>query len=697
MCCRQNNMAKKRRNISVNQVRLALITILAVQFPNVLCILFTQLNQVLAEGQDDVVLNFKDIDFTNVTALDLVARRAMKRLHDDLDQNDDGNVSLSEGAKFLHRGEFKGHAGGNNLPGFETDKDGRITEAEFWDAWVRSSVHNWTVSEMMDWLSNDVDLPQYATKFKQYGISGAAMPILASNSSVVLSLVDGSKEHRLKLWLKALDIVVCGYTHSRSSLLKDILLTISLALALGGIIFAFHVRRNAAVAVTSMQEKLNNLQKELLKLDEEDDVVWMKDLSPNDEEVLDKTTEHSGSSSSLNSDASLYSRLLETQEELRELKNLLENAEERLRLSEKRWSPPSRLLSCLKSTYQVEMKLHEFKRSQAQTKVEQATMQFQKMKKKISVFSSVHFIHSRQVDSFDMEVQLAKDALRAVQRDYREKRKRWSELESLCHCKFMTPAVINSPSTSVVSTNSVKSIKHKSPNSTESRSTVQSKLDLDSVSTTSSSFTHISTENLDKLGSLKDLSKEKHSKSDDKPKAGMTSCSSLNELGQSPKSGSETLSRSASDVNMRTPSVKNGVKRSTSPALNSSVKPVITEATSPSFSSYINHSSTFPRKQKSPNIQRKTTVQSLKAPQLKVEDNENNNLNLSAHSKLDKSPSHSVSCQSLPDVLGKTNVNGNAESEDKTFLKPHPLTETTESAKKQKRGMWLFKSKKKLK
>ena len=38
-------------------------------------------------------------------------------------------------------------------------------------------VHNWTVSEMVEWLSVEVDLPQYADKFRRYGISGAAMPM----------------------------------------------------------------------------------------------------------------------------------------------------------------------------------------------------------------------------------------------------------------------------------------------------------------------------------------------------------------------------------------------------------------------------------------------------------------------------------------------------------------------------------------
>jgi len=40
--------------------------------------------------------------------------------------------------------------------------------------------------------------------------------------------------------------------------------------------------------------------------------------------------------------------MVEALEELAETKALLDSAEERLRVSERKWSPPSRLLSCLK-------------------------------------------------------------------------------------------------------------------------------------------------------------------------------------------------------------------------------------------------------------------------------------------------------------------------------------------------------------
>ena len=39
--------------------------------------------------------------------------------------------------QFIDREDFE--SASSNLPGFATDKDGRITEAEFWDSWLNSS------------------------------------------------------------------------------------------------------------------------------------------------------------------------------------------------------------------------------------------------------------------------------------------------------------------------------------------------------------------------------------------------------------------------------------------------------------------------------------------------------------------------------------------------------------------------------
>ena len=41
---------------------------------------------------------------------------------------------------------------------------------------------------------------------------------------MVLSLVGGVKEHRLKLWLKAMEVVLCGYSQRKCLQLNKLLL-----------------------------------------------------------------------------------------------------------------------------------------------------------------------------------------------------------------------------------------------------------------------------------------------------------------------------------------------------------------------------------------------------------------------------------------------------------------------------------------
>jgi len=44
--------------------------------------------------------------FSDITLIDSIARRLMQKLHDELDYNDDGNVSLDEGAEVLLQNRF---------------------------------------------------------------------------------------------------------------------------------------------------------------------------------------------------------------------------------------------------------------------------------------------------------------------------------------------------------------------------------------------------------------------------------------------------------------------------------------------------------------------------------------------------------------------------------------------------------------
>ena len=58
------------------------------------------------------------------------------------------------------------------------DDDNHISVRELWESWVRSEVHNWTVSETVDWLTVFVGLPQYSRNFLENSLNGSFLPRL---------------------------------------------------------------------------------------------------------------------------------------------------------------------------------------------------------------------------------------------------------------------------------------------------------------------------------------------------------------------------------------------------------------------------------------------------------------------------------------------------------------------------------------
>ena len=78
----------------------------------------------------------------------------------------------------------------DNLVQFEGDgrremlfhkKDQEITVSDLWLTWMKSEVYNWTVEQTVDWLSNSIELPQYASVFIDNKVDGTKLPLAASN------------------------------------------------------------------------------------------------------------------------------------------------------------------------------------------------------------------------------------------------------------------------------------------------------------------------------------------------------------------------------------------------------------------------------------------------------------------------------------------------------------------------------------
>ncbi|CAH0719040.1 unnamed protein product, partial [Brenthis ino] len=137
---------------------------------------------------------------------------AITQLHRQLDDDANGNVDLSESDDFL-REELQYDSGYEKRQrAFHHNDDMHISVKELWEAWLRSEVHNWTVEQTVEWLSDSVDLPQYKSLFLQHRVTGATLPRLAVNNMQYVSNVLGIKDpiHKQKLALKAMDVVLFG-------------------------------------------------------------------------------------------------------------------------------------------------------------------------------------------------------------------------------------------------------------------------------------------------------------------------------------------------------------------------------------------------------------------------------------------------------------------------------------------------------
>lgn len=117
-----------------------------------------------------------DIACLSMAASDRMGLEAIRSLHQQLDDDENGNIDLSESDDFL-REELKYDSGYEKRQrAFHKNDDMQISVRELWEAWLKSEVHNWTVEQTSDWLAVSIDLPQYVPNFKLHRVNGAALP-----------------------------------------------------------------------------------------------------------------------------------------------------------------------------------------------------------------------------------------------------------------------------------------------------------------------------------------------------------------------------------------------------------------------------------------------------------------------------------------------------------------------------------------
>ncbi|GLD59356.1 stromal interaction molecule 1-like protein, partial [Lates japonicus] len=126
-----------------------------------------------------------------------------------------------------------------------------------------TTVYNWTVQQVEDWLLVSVELPQYSETFRKQKLDGRALPRLAVKNTtltvLVLKILDRS--HSQKLQLKALDIILFGPPPDHQNWWKDLVLALSVLMALSGCWFAFVQTRKSRDDLSRLMKDLEGLQR----------------------------------------------------------------------------------------------------------------------------------------------------------------------------------------------------------------------------------------------------------------------------------------------------------------------------------------------------------------------------------------------------------------------------------------------------
>ncbi|XP_039893910.1 stromal interaction molecule 1-like isoform X2 [Simochromis diagramma] len=372
----------------------------------------------------------------------LLSFEAIRSIHKLMDDDADGTVDATETDEFL-REDLKDHNPKAKHSSFHR-ADAHISVEDMWNAWKGSKVYNWTVQQVEDWLAS-VELPQYSESFRRHQLDGQALPRLAVKNATltvsVLKILDRS--HAQKLQLKALDIVLFG-PPGQQSRWKDLVLGLSILMALGGCWFAYAQTRKSRddlgklvkdlESLQRAEQSLLDLQEKLQQAQEEQRCVQVEKVKVEEElrnEINSAKEEALRLRELREGNKNEQSRQKYAEEELEQVRKVLKKAERELE-SRAHWTPPEALQKWLQLTHEIEVQYYNIKKQSAERQLLQAREGAEKIKKKrSSLFGTFHVAHSSSLDDVDHKILSAKQALAEVTAALREKLHRWQQIESL--------------------------------------------------------------------------------------------------------------------------------------------------------------------------------------------------------------------------------------------------------------------------
>ncbi|KAM7373844.1 hypothetical protein PAMP_006541 [Pampus punctatissimus] len=385
----------------------------------------------------------------------LLSFEAICSIHKLMDDDADGTVDTMETDEFL-REDLKYHDSKAKHSSFHR-ADLLISVEDMWNTWKNSEVYNWTEQQVEDWLLR-VELPQYTETFRKHQLDGKALPRLAVKNTTltltVLKILDRS--HAQKLQLKALDTVLFGPPPLRQNWWKDLVLGVSILMALGGCWFAYVQTRKSRDDLGKLMKDLEGLQRaeqslmdlqgKLQKAQEEQRCVQVEKVKVEEElrSEIDSAKQEAQRLRELREGTeNERSRQKYAEEELEQVRTALKKAESELE-SRVHWAPPETLQTWLQLTHEIEVQYYNIKKQNAERQLLQAREGAEKIKKKrSSLFGTFHVAHSSSLDDVDHKILSAKQALGEVTGALREKLHRWQQIETLTgFCLVNNPGLV---------------------------------------------------------------------------------------------------------------------------------------------------------------------------------------------------------------------------------------------------------------
>ncbi|XP_008274239.1 stromal interaction molecule 2-like [Stegastes partitus] len=368
---------------------------------------------------------------------------ALRSIHQMMDDDQDGGIEVEESVEFIiedmKQQQTNKH---NNLH----REDQHITVEELWRGWKSSEVHNWTQEEVVRWLKDFVELPQYERNFKDFKVNGNTLPRIAANEPSFLSIQLRVQDQRdkQKLNIKALDVVLFGPpTRPPHNYMKDLLLIVSVVMGVGGCWFAQAQNKASKVHIAKMMKDLESLQRaeqslidlqEQLEQAQEEKRNVAEEKQNLEEKMRDEimgAQEEAYRLHELRQGAvSELSRLRYAEEELEQVRGALKQAEKDMQAS---WTASEVLQQWLQLTHEVEVQYYNVKKQSAELQLATAKEEAERIKKKrSSVLGTLHVAHSSSLDQVDHKILEAKNALSEVTACLRERLHRWQQIELLC-------------------------------------------------------------------------------------------------------------------------------------------------------------------------------------------------------------------------------------------------------------------------